>query len=65
MTIRFAAVHDLRVTTLAARIVAIVLFAGLIVFLGGTYFGHAPGPYGVCYGASGRPIPCALSSTPR
>jgi hypothetical protein len=41
---------------------ALVLLLGLVLMtaLASTYFGHSPSPYGVCYGSSGRPIPCAV-----
>jgi hypothetical protein len=42
---------------------ALVLTLGLVLTaaLASTYFGHATSPYGVCYGSSGRSIPCALA----
>ena len=65
MTKRFATVAHMRVKSLAAPAVTLALLVVLLVLLGRTYFGHAPGPYGVCYGASGRSIPCVLSATRR
>ena len=37
----------------------------LVTAIASTYIGHSPGPYGVCYGASGRSIPCAVSTAHR
>ena len=34
----------------------LLLVAGLIA---STYVGHASSPYGVCYNAAGRSVPCA------
>lgn len=53
------------VSALAARVGTLAVLVALLVLLGRTYFGHAPGPYGVCYGASGRSTPCILDSTGR
>ncbi len=44
-----------------ARGFALALLATLVVVIGRTYVGHSPGPYGVCYGNSGRAIPCAVA----
>jgi hypothetical protein len=41
--------------------IAIALLLILAVAIGRTYFGHASSPYGVCYGESGRAIPCAVA----
>lgn len=41
--------------------IAIALLLILAVAIGRTYFGHASSPYGVCYGTSGRAIPCAVA----
>jgi hypothetical protein len=41
--------------------IAIALLLILAVAIGRTYFGHASSPYGVCYGKSGRAIPCAVA----
>ena len=45
---------------LLGRVIAIVLLVLLVLVVGGTYIGHSPGPYGTCYGTSGRSIPCEL-----
>lgn len=50
------------VRSLVARTVSIALLVLLIVTIGRTYFGHSSSPYGVCYGTSGRSIPCALAA---
>ena len=46
---------------------ALVLALGLVLMaaLASTYFGHSTSPYGVCYGASGRSVPCAVVARPR
>ena len=46
----------------AVRAAAIGVLLVVIALLGSTYLGHAKGPYGVCYGQSGRPIPCAIGA---
>jgi hypothetical protein len=38
-----------------------VLLMVVIGLLASTYIGHATSPYGVCYGTSGRSIPCAIA----
>jgi hypothetical protein len=40
----------------AATVLAWLILAGLI---GSSYVGHATSPYGVCYSAAGRSVPCA------
>jgi len=45
---------------IVARVLALAALAALLVAIGRTYVGHSPGPYGACYGESGRTIPCAL-----
>jgi hypothetical protein len=50
-----------RLRETAARIATIVLLMVVIGLLASTYIGHATSPYGVCYGASGRSIPCAIA----
>ncbi len=47
---------------IVARILALALLAALVGAIGRTYIGHSPGPYGVCYGESGRSIPCAVAT---
>lgn len=47
-------------TLVGARLLAIILLALVLVLLGSTYVGHASSPYGVCFGKSGRTIPCAV-----
>ena len=45
------------------RLVAAVTLLGWIVLvglIGSAYVGHSSSPYGVCYAASGRTVPCAL-----
>jgi hypothetical protein len=49
-----------RVGVPIARAMSVLLLALVAVLLMRTYIGHAPGPYGVCAGSSGRPVPCAL-----
>jgi len=44
----------------AARVAMLIVLVVMIGLLASTYIGHAKGPYGVCYGESGRSIPCAL-----
>lgn len=39
-----------------------LLVAGLIVL---QYTGHSPSPYGVCYAASGRSVPCQFMRSHR
>ena len=51
-----------RFREIAARAVAIVVLAVVIGLFVSTYVGHARGPYGVCYGASGRSIPCEVAT---
>jgi len=36
------------------------LGVALAAAIGATYFGHSPGPYGNCFGPSGRPVPCTI-----
>jgi hypothetical protein len=50
---------------LVERVVAIILFALLAAVLGHTFMGHANSPYGVCYGPSGRSIPCSITQKAR
>jgi len=50
-------------TEIAERVLALVLLALVIALLGHTYIGHSSSPYGVCYGASGRSIPCAVAAS--
>jgi len=38
----------------------LIVLVVMIGLLASTYIGHAKSPYGVCYGESGRSIPCAL-----
>jgi hypothetical protein len=40
----------------AATVLAWLILAGLIA---SSYVGHATSPYGVCYNAAGRSVPCA------
>jgi len=47
---------------IVARAVAIVLALAVIALLGRTYFGRSHSPYGVCYGSSGRSIPCEVAA---
>jgi hypothetical protein len=42
------------------RTLVLIVLALVIATLGRTYVGHSPGPYGVCYGSSGRSIPCGI-----
>jgi hypothetical protein len=39
-----------------ATVLGWLLLAGLIA---ASYVGHSPSPYGVCYSARGRSVPCA------
>jgi hypothetical protein len=41
----------------AATLLGWLLLAGLIA---STYVGHSPSPYGACYAANGRSVPCEL-----
>ncbi len=50
---------------LVERVVAIILFALLAAVLGQTFIGHSTSPYGVCYGPSGRSIPCGVAQNDR
>lgn len=43
-------------------IVTLLALLVLVVALASTYFGHSPSPYGTCYAASGRAIPCATAA---
>ncbi len=55
-------------STVPSRVAtALVLFLGVVLMtaLASTYFGHASSPYGVCYGSSGRPVPCAVVARAR
>lgn len=54
-----------RVRENVARAAAIVVLMLVIGLLASTYFGRAKGPYGVCYGQSGRSIPCELATKER
>lgn len=47
------------------RIVTILLVVVLAVALASTYFGHSSSPYGVCYGTTGRSIPCEIAHSER
>jgi hypothetical protein len=40
-----------------ATVIGWLLFAALVAR---SYFGHSASPYGVCYAASGRSVPCEL-----
>jgi hypothetical protein len=42
----------------AATLLGWFLLAALV---GSLYVGHSPGPYGVCQGRLGRPVPCELA----
>jgi hypothetical protein len=59
-----SATHDLllRVRETAARVIAIAVLALVVGLLLSTYIGHAKGPYGVCYGRSGRSVPCEVAA---
>jgi len=50
---------------LIARLLAMGALLLLAGFLLSTYVGHAPGPYGACYAASGRAVPCDLAVSGR
>jgi hypothetical protein len=50
----------IRPKELALRLTAIAAVLFLGSFLARTYFGHSSSPYGVCYGSSGRSVPCSL-----
>ena len=52
-----------RAKELAERLLALVLLAFALALLGHTYVGHSTSPYGVCYGASGRSVPCAVTAS--
>jgi len=56
-TDRFSRVRE--TTARVATILVLVVMIGLLV---STFVGHAKGPYGVCYGESGRSIPCELAT---
>lgn len=51
-----------RLQELGGRAIAIVLLVALAVTIARAYIGHSPGPYGTCYGSSGRSIPCEVLS---
>jgi hypothetical protein len=44
-------------------VAALTVLAWLVLaaLIGSTYVGHSPGPYGVCYAASGRSVPCDVA----
>lgn len=46
----------------SALAIAVVVAMGsaLAIALSSTYFGHSAGPYGNCFGRSGRPAPCEV-----
>ena len=50
---------------LIMRAGTLVLVVFLAVLIARSYFGHSPGPYGACYAASGRSIPCAVDTSRR
>ena len=60
-TIATSSAGTARFREAAGRVLAIVALLIVVVLLGTTYFGHAKGLYGVCYGGSGRSIPCAVA----
>ena len=51
-----------RLRDFAGRVIALAMLTALGVAIARSYVGHSPGPYGVCYGSSGRSIPCEVAS---
>ena len=49
-----------RVSETVARVAAIVVLVIVVGLLASTYIGHSSSPYGVCYGRSGRSVPCVI-----
>jgi hypothetical protein len=48
----------------SSRVVALVTVLGWILsaaLIASAYLGHSPGPYGACYAASGRSVPCDVA----
>ena len=39
-------------------ILVLALFLAIIALFARTYIGDSPSPYGTCYAASGRAVPC-------
>jgi hypothetical protein len=49
----------------AVRLVELVTILGWILLagvVGSWYVGHSTSPYGACYAASGRQVPCRLTA---
>ena len=42
------------------KVATIVGWILVVAVIGGSYIGHASSPYGVCYAASGRSVPCTV-----
>lgn len=51
-----------RYVAIGAAPAGVLLLAGLFV---SQYVGHSSSPYGVCYAASGRSVPCELAKPRR
>ena len=50
-----------RILPVALTLTLLVLLAGFLV---STYFGNGRSPYGTCYGANGRAVPCEWIENP-
>jgi len=51
--------------TVLLRAFTIALFVALLALIASTYIGHSPSPYGMCFGSTGRTIPCAVAKSPQ
>jgi hypothetical protein len=47
-----------RVRRMAPVTLTLALLVLLAAFVTSTYFGNGRSPYGMCYGANGRAVPC-------
>jgi hypothetical protein len=65
----FPALSADRVRNILPATLTLVALLAFLAALGKTYVGHGSSPYGVCYGPTGRSVPCEVASrgsaTPR
>jgi hypothetical protein len=48
---------------LVPRLLVLLVTILVMGFLASTYVGHSSSPYGTCYAASGRDIPCGVTTS--
>jgi len=61
MVLRLSSIAEMRasgVAEVARRVIALCALLLLLGLLATTYVGSSSSPYGTCYAASGRAVPC-------